>query len=352
MTTFYNASDNIGQTATLFFDESGETTVLKRRKLSDTSTRVSGDGGDVSRTSSRTSTNSLSTSPATPKLMPLSPKIQHPLASSPKVKVLGSFANPPKSSTTSADEDSNEVRIKYRQKLLDILEENDEEEKHLQTIKDIMQSEPFDKHSVEKLRLIPIRSSLLNATAIGKLVMSNKEVDGAGLLLETWKTMMKGHIETCHAIEHELFKRYADKNGHIHKANQNHWRYTQDMREILQLLRKNYNKPIKQELLKGSMTGAEFVGQLSKSPEIFDSPAKKAAKEQAKLEDEIAAEKITLDDFPFEDSNLICPSCQSDQGGRYNVTYFDGWEGYRAREDSRTVICQCNACFYQWQRTD
>jgi hypothetical protein len=132
------------------------------------------------------------------------------------------------------------------------------------------------------------------------------------------------------------------------------WRYKADLRAILQLMRRDYNRGVKNELRSGEVSVEEFCDRFDHDKEAFDSPAVKRRKrevEDENLRHETAFSSLT--DFPYFDQSLLCPSCKSkrDRGAHYDVIQLAIGD-VRGEGTGRRISAQCADpdCGYHWQQ--
>jgi len=235
------------------------------------------------------------------------------------------------------------------------------------------------KDSIPELQQIPMSSKLLERTSIGKLLKDNAEfLPRADALVAEWRAAVKRTISISYQVEEELFSKYATRDpvtNELHIALAAHgglagltgvhshsapaaaqvagnavWKYVHDCRELLSVLRKDYNAETKMLLLAGELSPREFVGKFNLQPDAYNSPRVKRAREESAREEHGITSSSAA--FPFLDKNMLCPKCgDTGLGCRYNVNYMEMWDTWRG-DRPRTISLQCPKCGHEWTRDE
>jgi hypothetical protein len=243
-------------------------------------------------------------------------------------------------------------RAAFRDRIFTQLEEDDGIDEHIVEVQSIVDSGRFHLGTLAQLRAIPISKQLLEQTQVGKFLSQHKEAIGpaASDLLDYWKSEVARHIKIAYELENAVFEKHIDDGLGTKNIANSGWKYAQEVRSVLQLLRKEWNAKIKGALISGALSPRDFWDQYCADPDVFSSPARQVAKLEKEKQDALELDGFQLeDDFPFFDKDLVCPSCKVNSGARYSVIHMDTWSSYRGGEDERRrIMCKCADCSLQW----
>jgi len=240
-----------------------------------------------------------------------------------------------------------------RDKLLACLEDDGGYESYVKKLEDIIQSGNFNMGILQELRNMPISKPLLRSTGIGRFLHQNQtQIGPAAIELEKfWREQVSAHIATCFKIESMIYeKNFGDTTGSpvLAAKNNNGWKYAQDIRSIISLLKKDYNYQTKRDLHSGMLSAIEFVKEFEMDPAIFESPQRKAQKTAADKELNRFVMSLQL---PLFDADMTCPRCDK-KGISYDVLHIDGSFSARSSEGVRKCQFLCQGCQHQWRNDE
>lgn len=254
---------------------------------------------------------------------------------------------------------SEEVRALFRQYLgsnaaRDLLVEIRPSDDPLSSSEDMLfgvqRTEQLPIALIKALSALPIGRTVLEQTGVGRSL--GLGFPAATNLVQKWSERVRQGVRLGFELEAAIFEKHVDPQTNTVTKKDNHlWKYHQDCRSAIANLRKHFNDGTRKKLMAGKLSVPDYLSELELHPETFSSPAVRAlTREKAK---ENLKQHSENEEFPFTDPKMECVVCgQKDKGCRYDMLYYDAWGGFRARENTRTVLYKCCACGAKWRRDE
>jgi hypothetical protein len=109
------------------------------------------------------------------------------------------------------------------------------------------------------------------------------------------------------------------------------------VREVLSLLKKDYNNKVRRGLNNGSISPSRFLDDFYSKPELFESPKVTSIRRKSKEAEDM--ERLDLN-FPNFDASIGCTNCKG-YGAYYKILALD------EQNFSRQV--KCKGCQHEWR---
>lgn len=201
---------------------------------------------------------------------------------------------------------------------------------------------------IKALAALPIGRSVLEQTGVGRSFAAG--FPAATNLVQKWSERVRQGVRLGFELEAAIFEKHVDPQTNTVTTKDNHlWKYNQDCRSAIANLRKPFNDSTRRKLMAGKLSVPDYLSELELHPDIFSSPAVRAQREKANEN----LKHSENEEFPFTDPKMECVRCgQKDKGCRYDMLYYDAWGGFRARENTRTVLYKCCDCGAKWRRDE